>query len=198
MIDADLAACAPFVAPPTLASIIRVESGGKPFAINVNRGPRVPTPRSAGEAAQVARYWIARGHSVDLGLMQVNNRNLARLGYSVEQMFDPCLNVRAGATILAANYADAAKRRGEGQGALLDALSAYNTGSFSRGYSNGYVGRYFNMTHSNISIGAARALPMPEAPDPFSAETSVFSRKDDVDAGIGTVASAAAQPPGFD
>ena len=180
MIDASLAACAPAVAPATLARVIHIESGGRPFAINVNKGPRMNPPRSAAEAAATARVWIARGHSVDLGLMQVNSRNLARLGFTIEQMFDPCTNVRAGAQILTENYVSAAKSRGHGQHALRDALSAYNTGSFQRGYTNGYVGKYYSMPYTYNRIGAVVASPTTPVADPYTADTSVFSRKDTV------------------
>lgn len=180
MIDAALAACAPAVAPATLARVIQVESGGRPLAINVNKGPRVPAAPNATSAAATARYWIARGHSVDLGLMQVNSRNLARLGVSVEQMFEPCTNIRAGARILTENYVTAAKSRGHGQHALRDALSAYNTGSFQRGYTNGYVGKYYSMPYRYIRVGATDVAPLPPVADPYTADTSVFSRKDTV------------------
>lgn len=198
MIDPALAACAPYVAPATLAAIIRVESAGQPLAINVNKGPRIPTPRTVAEASQIARVWIGRGHSVDLGLMQINSRNLARLGYTVEQMFEPCTNVRAGAAILSANYSAAARIHGEGQRALLDALSAYNTGSFARGYANGYVSRYFSAGRANIRIGGVAGNYMPPALDPFTADTSVFSRKEHVNDGTGPAADPAAQPASLD
>ncbi len=55
-------------APPTLASVIHVESGGRPFAVNVKKGPRVK-PGSAQEAAQVAR---TGSRSYNVGLMQVS------------------------------------------------------------------------------------------------------------------------------
>lgn len=198
MIDPALAACAPFVSPVTLGSIIRVESAGRPLAININKGPRVPPARSPTEAAQVARAWIARGHSVDLGLMQVNNRNLARLGFTVEQMFDPCLNVRAGATILAENYSAAVKRRGHGQKALLDALSAYNTGSFSRGYSNGYISRYYNMPHDNVRFASAVSVAPSAGANPFTADIAVYSRKERENDATGPSSDPSAQSVGLD
>ena len=179
MLDPSLAACAPFVAPATLESVISVESRGRPLAININRGPKLAPAQSAAEAVATARAWIDRGYSVDLGLMQVNSRNLRRLGYTVEQMFDPCTNVAAGATILAANYIEAAKRRGPGQQALLDALSAYNTGSFSRGYSNGYISRYFDLTGSIIRFRPSSPRGTSIPPNPYTAELSVYSRKDE-------------------
>lgn len=164
MISDALLACAPHVAPATLNAIARVESRHSPLAINVNRGPRIPLPTSAAQAATTARYWISRGYNVDLGLMQVNNRNLARLGYSVEQMFDPCLNIKAGAAILTENYARARRTHGDGQPALLAALSAYNTGSQVRGFSNGYIDRYFDRRPYRVrtTVGSASA-PAPSA-----------------------------------
>ena len=90
-------ACGSSVDPSTLRAIMRVESGAHVFAINVNGAPSEPPPAStAAEATAEAQAWIARGYSVDLGLMQVNNRNLQSLGFTVAQMFDPCTNIQAG------------------------------------------------------------------------------------------------------
>lgn len=181
MLDADLAACAPYVSPVTLAAIIRVESGGRPLAINVNKGPSLTGHRTYAEAAAAARTWIARGYSVDIGLMQVNSQHLPRLGLSVDQVLEPCTNIRVGATILHSNYQRAVERRGPGQAALMDALSMYNTGSFVRGYSNGYVGKYFNIGSVNFSI----KLPMTSAgdlpPDPYTSDIVVYSRRENTD-----------------
>jgi len=143
VIPATLLACALNVSPVTLDAVARVESGGNPLALNVNRlpGPQ-PHPASVAEAVRIAESYIAKGYSVDIGLMQVNNRNLPALGYTIEQVLDPCTNIAAGGRILTANYADAARRMGEGQPALQAALSAYNTGNFSAGFRNGYVARY--------------------------------------------------------
>ena len=183
MIPAVLLACAPNIAPATLEAVIRVESGGNPLAINVN-GVRVqPLPAtSAAEAARIAESYILRGYSVDIGLMQVNSRNLAALGMTVERVLDPCTNVRSGAAILAADYAEAARRYGEGQAALQAALSAYNTGDFSRGFGNGYVARYYGPHAVPIPVtevrGAPGASPLPAPPpNPYTADTSVFARE---------------------
>jgi type IV secretion system protein VirB1 len=79
-------------------------------------GPRQPV--NAKEAAQLAQRYIAQGYSVDLGLM-LNSRNLAALGYTVEQVLDdPCTNIRAGAAVLTADYAAAVRTHGDGQPAL--------------------------------------------------------------------------------
>ena len=128
---------------------------------------------------QLAESYIAHGYSVDLGLMQVNSRNLRALGISVLQAFNPCTNISAGATILSADYANASRLRGPGQAALRAALSAYNTGDFYRGFENGYVARYYGRIGLRRPEQSARALQRPAAPatpNPFKAATSIYSR----------------------
>jgi len=145
--------CAPTVAPKTLAAIIQVESGGNPYATGVNGPIRLPyRPTNAADAAKMARYVIHLGYSVDLGLMQINSRNLPGLGYTVEEIFDPCHNLQAGAQILTRGYLGAVKRYGHGQDALRAALSAYNTGNYERGFKNGYVAKYYRQKPIQIIV----------------------------------------------
>lgn len=73
--------------------------------------------------------------------MQINSANFSRLGLTPETVFDPCTNLRAGARVLADNYGRA--REAGHATPLQAAISEYNTGSRSRGLSNGYVGRVF-------------------------------------------------------
>ena len=196
MITAALLACAVGVHPLTMSKVIDVESGRVPHALNVNklRGPQ-PRPTSAQEAADLAHRYIALGHSVDLGLAQINSRNLAALGVTVEQMLhDPCANLAAGARILSAGYARAAAAHGPGQGALQAALSAYNTGSLTRGFGNGYVAKYFRPgppVPALVETDAASrppslqgTPPAPAGPNrgptklaPHAADTTVFIRE---------------------
>jgi type IV secretion system protein VirB1 len=139
-----VALCAPNVAPLTLLAIIQAESAGVPHAVHVN-GPWVARPANRDEAVRVARWAIGAGYTVDLGLMQVNSRNLPSLGLSIDEVLDPCTNVRAGAAILSANYTAMTARRRSHEQALLHALSAYNTGSARQGFANGYVDRVLRM-----------------------------------------------------
>lgn len=163
--------CAPNVAPAMVQQIIHVESRGDPLAININGPYKLPRkPRDASDAVALVKPIIARGVSVDLGLMQVNSRNLESLGYSVEEMFEPCTNIAAGAMVLTKFYRGAKSQHGAGQVALRAALSAYNTGSYTRGFNNGYVARYLP--------GQSSSAPALAPPDPFTAETTVFIRKE--------------------
>ena len=98
----------------------------------------------------------------------------------------PLRHLRGAAEILAANYVGAARRVGEGQAALLMALSAYTTGSYDRGFGNGYVARYaagyavpalsgaapaLSRTLRNIA-DAAKAMRAAR-PNPLTADTAV-------------------------
>lgn len=171
-------ACAPQVAPEMIEQIIQVESSGNPLAINVNvrKGevrPRYKRPSTAAEAAATVTALIAAGYSVDMGVMQVNSKNLPKLGYTVTEMFEPCTNISAGAQILTSAYRSAAKQFGGGQQALLAALSAYNTGNFRSGFTNRYVYRYLDGT----GAAPSRSQYMAAQFDP-SDETTVFTRKE--------------------
>lgn len=140
-------ACAPFVEPSMALAIIQVESRRNPLAIGVSRGQSaipgpVPRPKASNkaEAIAVSKKLISQGYSVDMGLMQVNSGNLKRLGVTVEQLFDPCSNIYIGATVLWRFHNQAVKKLGEPSlQTALNAISAYNTGNFRAGYSNGYV-----------------------------------------------------------
>ena len=131
--------CAPEVAPGTLAAVASTESGFNILAIHDNTTRQSIRPLDAPGAIDVATRLIAAGHSVDLGLMQIDSANLTRLGLTVTTAFDACASVRAGGKLLAQDY-----KRPDGQGrqaALLAALSRYNTGSAWQGFQNGYVSR---------------------------------------------------------
>jgi type IV secretion system protein VirB1 len=151
------AQCAPAVAPETLLSVVQVESRFEPLAIGVNGAPRIAiSPASVEEAVAKAAALMAAGRNIDLGLAQINSKNLSWLGLSLREVFDPCTNLRAAGRILQDGYdrSDAA-RVGE-QAALRTALSYYNTGHPARGLANGYVGK--------VTAAAGRLVPAIGAP----------------------------------
>lgn len=147
-------ACAPAVAPTTLLAIAQVESGLDPLAIGVN-GEREGKlhARSAAEAARRAEALIAAGRDIDLGLAQINVRNLHRLSLTVSEAFDPCRNLAASAAVLQGDYRSARATGAAAQAALRSALSRYNTGDPLRGFRNGYVAR---VEHSAAQLPATR------------------------------------------
>ncbi len=151
--------CAPTVAPETVLAIIQTESSGAPFALNVN-GARQPARQSnAADAAATARRYVAAGYSVDLGLGQINSRNMRWLGLTWETVFDPCTNVAALGRVLTTNYNSVIAGR-DPQSALRVALSMYNTGSQTRGFRNGYVARVVgNAGVANMPVPYADVIP---------------------------------------
>jgi len=112
--------CAPAIAPVTMAAIVQQESGGNPLALHDNTTGKSYRPGSVADAARIARELIAQGHSVDIGLAQINSRNLPRLGVSVDEVLDPCRNLQAAQAVLLDGWTLS--------GTLAGALSAYNTG----------------------------------------------------------------------
>ena len=151
--------CAPTVAPATVLAIVQTESSGDPFALNVNGGRQPARQSNAADAATAARRYVAAGYSVDLGLGQINSRNMRWLGLTWETVFDPCTNVAALGRVLTANYNLAIAGR-DPQSALRVALSMYNTGSQTRGFRNGYVAKVVG----NAGVANTDALDSNELP----------------------------------
>lgn len=141
--------CSPQVHPMTMSYLVAGESTNNPFAINVNHGAQlVRQPRSRDEA-QATIYWLdRRGANYDVGLGQVNSNNFRKLGVTGAALLDPCTNLRASQAVLTDCYATAAKTVGQGQAALLRAMSCYNTGSQRRGFENGYVSRFISIAQT--------------------------------------------------
>ncbi len=179
--------CAPSVAPETLLSVAHAESGLNPYAIGVNDGPRLDQqPASRDEAIAIATQLIVVDHrNVDLGLSQINSRNLDRLGLSIGDAFDPCKNLAGAARVLEEAYQPSRDQLGDGQAALGQALSRYNTGKPDAGFANGYVARVQASAdvvvpaiatsaratpgeQPSISAGEASAVPAEPAWDVFA------------------------------
>lgn len=97
--------CAPQIATETIAAVVSVESGFQPFAIRINTDhPLAEQPKTRAEAIETATILIAEGHDIDIGLGGINSGNLGRLGLSVSDTFDFCLNIKASAALLDGYY----------------------------------------------------------------------------------------------
>lgn len=142
--------CASTVDPETMSALIATESHGNQFAI-ADAGPvnlpwakrkylvRSYFMKSEDDAIQKATDLISNGHTVSLGLTQVNDRNLSALGLTLNEVFDVCTNLAAGAKILTTDYKKAVRKYGHTSAALRAALSRYNSGDWYRGEKDGYV-----------------------------------------------------------
>ena len=149
--------CAPAVDPVTMAAVVKQESGGQPWVVNNNttRKSVVFASKAAAVAAAVAA--VGRGDSVDMGLVQINSKNLPVLGLSVEQVFVPCINIAAGANILAASY--------ERAGSLGGALSIYNTGRSDSKTGAAYAQNVFGQAGVRVpGIPGGKLAKLPAVP----------------------------------
>ncbi|NGM85816.1 lytic transglycosylase domain-containing protein [Parapusillimonas sp. SGNA-6] len=146
--------CAPDIHPVTLLAVVKHESRAQQYAIGVNRkGHSLKRqPRNQEEATAAAQTLIDQGIDFDAGLGQINVRNWAWLKLDATTVFDPCRNLAAAQNVLADCYARALPSHTDPQQALRAALSCYNTGNFSRGFTNGYVGKV--LTQAGIKVPA--------------------------------------------
>jgi type IV secretion system protein VirB1 len=128
-----VAHCALTVAPSTMTAIVQVESGDNPLAIGDNTTRHSYHPHDRGSAEVLARRLLAAGHSLDVGIAQIDSMNFAGFGVNAHTIFDPCINLSVGARILSDDYAFAAHRYGTGQIALRHALGMYNSGRLDAG-----------------------------------------------------------------
>jgi len=145
--------CAANVPVSTLEAIARTESALHPYALSINRPHKLARsqgwnrgtitlerqPESLDEAIAWTKWLLAHGVTVSIGLLQVNSEHAKALHVTVEQLFEPCTNLWAGATLLAKAYSATAHAQGEGMPALDTALSYFNSGTARLGFQNGYV-----------------------------------------------------------
>jgi len=156
MIDL-LATCAQSVDQVTMSAVVKQESGGQPWALFNNSRKTSAIHKSKAAAVAAAMTAVARGESVDMGLAQINSKNLAALGLSIEEVFDPCQNVAAGAKILGAAY--------QRSGNLPGALSAYNTGSSKSKIGAVYSAKVFGQAGVVVpAIPGGRVADLPNLP----------------------------------
>lgn len=154
--------CAPAVDPVTMAAVVKQESGGAPWVVNNNTTGKSLAYPSKVEAVVAAMSAIGRGESVDMGLAQINSKNLPALGLSVEQVFDPCTNIAAGASILAAGY--------KKTGSLRGALGIYNTGQPDSRVAAAYAQRVF--AQAGVKVPAIPGGQLPKFAATFSSVTA--------------------------
>ncbi|OHV79315.1 type IV secretion system lytic transglycosylase VirB1 [Ensifer sp. LCM 4579] len=130
--------CSPWVSPSTLAAIAKVESDFEPLSAHDNTTGETLHWKDPMEATQSVKERLKAGHSIDVGLMQINSTNFSALGLTPENAFQPCISLSAAGTLLESRYAGGKTAAAE-QRALRRAISAYNTGDLTRGFANGYV-----------------------------------------------------------
>jgi type IV secretion system protein VirB1 len=138
-------ACQSAVSPGTIARIAQHESGLQPFALHDNTANQSFFPETKPEAYRLASGLIAAGHSLDVGLAQINTANFMWLDLSLATALDPCTNIKASA-------------------AVLVGYSKYNTGSPTRGIANGYAAAVQAVRVADLESAATPPATDPDAP----------------------------------
>jgi len=158
--------CGPEVHPATTQAIVEVESSGNPLAIHDNDTGTSYSPSTRTQAVQIASRLLARRHSIDIGLMQINSWHLRKKKIDCDSLFDPCFNIRTGTEILAAFYRKHRKRNPSDPPdlILLKSLSSYNTGTPYKG--TRYVTKILkeartidHKSRQNTRLASSRAIP---------------------------------------
>jgi type IV secretion system protein VirB1 len=122
-----------------MLAVIKTESNGNPNVIGDNTLKKSFNFETKEEAVDTAYELIKRKHNLDFGLTQVNLKNAQKFHVTLNEIFDPCTNIKYGALILSRAYASVDKSNKDSFDALMESFSKYNTGNATRGYSNGYL-----------------------------------------------------------
>lgn len=172
--------CAPYVDVSTMAAIVKTESAFKPYIISIDRKGKNAGSKNfdnIDDAVREAIRLTGLGEHIGVGLGQITDANIRRMGLSWKEAFDPCSNIQASASILEGNYRRAKPDVVGEQVALTKALSAYNTGSESRGISNGYV-RKVAGNAKRLSVPAIQGANLTALPVAEHNRESSFSPSD--------------------
>lgn len=159
-----IAQCGPDVATEVIHRIVSVESSFNPYAIGVVGGRLQRQPKTKDEAVVTAKFLANNGWNFSMGLAQVNRYNLNKYGLSYDSVFEPCMNLRAAASIYQECFARALKTA-DYNDAKLKAFSCYYSGNFHRGFiadaggKSSYVQRI-----SDVDIGQAATMPIMPIP----------------------------------
>ena len=150
--------------PPELTqAIARVESGGTPYALNVEgRGYFFDSKEEALAAAIEAK---AAGKSFDSGVMQINNWWLQRYDIPLEAVFDPAANILLGSWIL--------RQELDRHGDTWTAVARYHSPNADRG------NQYVALVRRALERG-----PIQTASKPTQNSSLVHSQKEEVAAAV--------------
>lgn len=169
---ADLAAlvrqCAPGVHPHSMLALVRMESGGNPYAIGVVGSRLAQQPTSLAEALAAVARLEAEGKNFSMGLGQVNKANLSRYGQSYATIFDPCTNLQVASRILQECYQRAHAQFDHDNRAWRAAMSCYYSGNFKRGMVPDHAGTsYVERVESAAQHRRARGVVKHKAVQPW-------------------------------
>ncbi|MGF7157149.1 lytic transglycosylase domain-containing protein [Bartonella heixiaziensis] len=145
------AACAPAIHPMMLSAVVMQESRGSIYAVGLNDDHKLSHQSSTlKEVIAITKKLKQDGHNFDMGLGQINAKNLKWFSMSLSNLFDPCKNFKAAQAALTYCYERAILACSSEQTALQAALSYYNTVSFKSGSINLSTNAYVQKVASYV------------------------------------------------
>ena len=145
--------CAPKIAQSTMQAIIKTESNSNYLAIGINRGYKLKYQATTLKQAQAwVTYLETNNYNFDVGLGQINIKNIHKYGYKAIDALDPCTNLKIASDILQKNYVHARNQSVNNSTALQKAISAYNTGNYHAGFTNGYVQKVYTNANKPLML----------------------------------------------
>jgi len=166
------AACGRDVHPVTTAAIIQVESQGNALVIADNTRRTSYIPHTPAQAIRLANQLHQQGHSLDIGVMQINTQWLHTKHLTLEKLFDPCSNIAVGTDILATAYRGALRQSDDEATALTQALSIYNAGSPTEG--SAYVTRVMAAVRRTTPVNVITRAPRATLSSPVKDSAALF------------------------
>ncbi len=158
----------------SMLAIVQVESKGNVLALGLNKGYKLQfQPQSKVQAQKWVEYLDKHNYNFDIGLAQVNIKNVHKYGYRAIDLLDPCTNLKLGSLILSKNYINALPGSKSSDEAWQKAISAYNTGNFRRGFTNGYVSRVYASTSKPLLALNGNSSDIPSIIDSSSKKDRV-------------------------
>ncbi len=158
--------CSPQLQREVVAAISHTESRFNPFAIGVVGGS-VKQPTNYRDAVLTVRQLQKDGRNFSVGITQVNKSNFTRYGLTESNMFDPCSNMKAGASIFKSCLDSATNTFGSKHsydGKLRLAASCYYSGNFTTGFKQDFKGQPPYVTKFYNNLLAYRGKPATSLP----------------------------------
>jgi len=157
--------CDPHIRTPLDQQLVKIESGGNPFAIGVVGGRLLRQPRNLDEAIATALALDAQGFNFSVGCRQINKHNFQRYGLTIYSAFDPKTNSEAGSDVQKECLRRAVKQSGQGIRAERAALSCYYSGNFTTGQKmegnkTSYVDKVLGYAKSGEPSTSTLAIPV--------------------------------------
>lgn len=171
--------CAPATAIETLAAVVSLESQFQPFDIRVGGTSSLhEQPKSKAEAIETATALMAEHQDVQLGLGGIGIAELRKFDLSIADAFDPCLNLKATATLLDGYYRLAVRAGATQQQAERVMLQSYYGRSDP---SVGKMAQYDDQVKSEAkrlskmlsAIAIRQSVGRPTVPEPQTSDPSL-------------------------